>query len=227
MTPWERLQRDVTLCSQCPRLVAHREEMARVKRRAFAHEEYWGRGVPAFGDPGARIALYGLAPGAHGSNRTGRMFTGDASGEFLFAALHRAGLASQPVGRTRTDGLTLIDAVITSAVRCAPPDNKPAPDELARCESLYAAREFALLSRVRVVVALGRIAFASYLRLARAAGCTLPTPAPTFAHGAVHALEGGPDLVCSYHPSRQNTQTGRLTPEMLDDVFRTVRGLIS
>jgi uracil-DNA glycosylase family 4 len=206
--------------------VAHREEIARVKRRAFVNDAYWGRGVPAFGSPTARVALYGLAPGAHGSNRTGRMFTGDASGDFLFAALHRAGFASHAEGRRADDGLLLMDVLITSTVRCVPPDNKPTPEEMRRCESLHSWREFALLPNLRVVVALGRIAFDSYLRLHRASGRPAPEPVPAFAHGAVCALPRGPHLVCSYHPSRQNTQTGRLTPEMLDNVFRTVRALV-
>ncbi len=218
---WSALQDAVVRCRACPRLVAHREEMARVNRRAFRDVAYWGRPVPAFGEADARILLYGLAPGAHGSNRTGRMFTGDASGDFLFPALHRAGLASAPFARDRDDGVTLRDATILSAVRCAPPDNKPTLDEQTRCEMRFAAREIAAMPRLRVVLALGGIAFASYLRMWRAAGHALPTPLPKFAHGVVVPLSPGPTLVGIYHPSRQNTQTGRLTAAMFDAVLES------
>lgn len=217
---WADLQATIPACRLCPRLVAHREEMARVKRRAYREHEYWGRPVPAFGDADARILLYGLAPGAHGSNRTGRMFTGDASGDFLFPALHRAGLASSAVAHERDDGVVLHALTIIAAVRCAPPDNKPTPEEQSRCESRFAAREIAAMPRLRVVVALGGIAFASYLRLWRAAGHELPRPRPRFGHGVVCVLPPGPTLVGIYHPSRQNTQTGRLTAAMFDAVLR-------
>jgi uracil-DNA glycosylase family 4 len=223
---WAIVQDEVTACRRCPRLVTYREEIARTKRRAYRSEEYWGRPVPAFGSVTARVLLYGLAPGAHGSNRTGRMFTGDASGDFLFAALHRAGFASAPSGRRADDGLMLRDAAITAAVRCAPPANKPTREELAICESHFAAREMRLMPNLRVVVALGRIAFDSYLRLIRSRGVRVPSPAPRFAHGAVHMIDGAPTVVCTYHPSRQNTQTGRLTARMLDDVFAAVRRLL-
>jgi uracil-DNA glycosylase family 4 len=206
---------EIVRCRACPRLVAWREEVARTKRRAYAGEVYWGRPVPAFGDPAARIALVGLAPAAHGANRTGRMFTGDSSGDFLYAALHRAGLASRPFSRARDDGLLLRDAFITAACRCAPPGNRPEPAELARCAP-FLDRELAALPRLAVVVALGAIGWKAALGAFARAGRVVPRPAPRFGHGAVVALPGAPALVGSYHPSRQNTQTGRLTPAMLD-----------
>ena len=197
----------------------------RVKRRAYRDDDYWGKPVPGFGDPAARVLIVGLAPGAHGANRTGRMFTGDSSGDFLYAALHRAGFASQPTSRDREDGLTLTDAYISAACRCAPPDNKPAPDELAACRHFLAA-EITLLRDIQVVVALGRIAFDAILRVyADQAQPILPQP--SFAHNVVASLgDGLPLLVTSYHPSRQNTQTGRLTTEMFDDVWTNVRRLL-
>jgi uracil-DNA glycosylase family 4 len=213
--PLARLAAEIVRCRACPRLVAWREEVARVKRRAYRDEEYWGRAVPGFGDPAARVVLVGLAPGAHGANRTGRMFTGDRSGDFLYAALHRAGLASRPESRARDDGLALSGAWITAACRCAPPDNRPEPEELARCAP-FLDRELAALPRARVVLALGAVAWAAALRAFARAGHAIPRPAPRFGHGAVVALAGAPALVGSYHPSRQNTQTGRLTPAMLD-----------
>ncbi len=213
--PLARLQAEIVRCRGCPRLVAWREEVARVKRRAYRDEDYWGRPVPSFGDPAARIVLVGLAPGAHGANRTGRMFTGDRSGDFLYAALHRAGLATRPASVARDDGLELRGAWITAACRCAPPDNRPEPEELARCAP-FLDRELALLSRARVVLALGAIAWTAALRAFARAGHAVPRPAPRFGHGAVAELPGAPALVGSYHPSRQNTQTGRLTPAMLD-----------
>jgi len=224
---WSRrlaaLTREIEACRACPRLVAWREEVARVKRRAYRGEAYWGRPVPAFGDPEASIVLVGLAPGAHGANRTGRMFTGDRSGDFLYAALHRAGLASRPESVSREDGLALRGAWITAACRCAPPDNRPEPDELARCAP-FLDRELALLPRARVVMALGAIAWTAVLRAFARAGHPAPRPAPRFGHGAVVQIPGALALVGSYHPSRQNTQTGRLTPEMLDAVLeRAVR----
>jgi len=222
MCDWQALESSILTCRLCPRLVAWREEVARVKRRAYRDEDYWGKPVPGFGDGNARILIVGLAPGAHGANRTGRMFTGDSSGDFLYAALHRAGFASQPTSRGRCDGLTLQDAYISAACRCAPPDNKPAPDELAACWP-FLTQELALLRNVRVVVALGRIAFDAVLRVY--ADRTHPLlPQPLFAHNAVASLgDGLPMLVASYHPSRQNTQTGRLTVEMFDAVWTHVR----
>ena len=225
MNDWPSLESTIAACRLCPRLVAWREEVARVKRRAYRDEDYWGKPVPGFGDPAARVLIVGLAPGGHGANRTGRMFTGDSSGDFLYAALHRAGFASQPTSRDREDGLTLIDAYISAACRCAPPDNKPAPDELAACRHFLAA-EITLLRDIQVVVALGRIAFDAILRVyADQAQPILPQP--SFAHNVVASLgDGLPLLVTSYHPSRQNTQTGRLTTGMFDDVCVNVQGLL-
>lgn len=222
--PLAALAAEIVRCRACPRLVAWREEIARTKRRAYRADVYWGRPVPGFGDPRARLVLVGLAPGAHGANRTGRMFTGDGSGDFLYAALHRAGLASRPTSLARDDGLELSGAFVTNACRCAPPANHPAPDELARCAP-FLDRELAALSRARVVVALGAVAWRAALGALARAGRTLPRPAPRFAHGAVVALPRAPALVGSYHPSRQNTQTGRLTPAMLDDVLALALGL--
>jgi uracil-DNA glycosylase family 4 len=222
---WQALESSILSCRLCPRLVAWREEVARIKRRAYREDDYWGKPVPGFGDPAARVLIVGLAPGAHGANRTGRMFTGDSSGEFLYAALHRAGFASQPTSRGRDDGLMLTDAYISAACRCAPPENKPAPDELATCRPFLAA-EITLLRDIRVVVALGRIAFDAVLRVY--AYQSQPILAqPLFAHNAVASLgDGLPLLVASYHPSRQNTQTGRLTTGMFDDVWSGVKGLL-
>jgi uracil-DNA glycosylase family 4 len=209
--------REIVDCRRCPRLVAHRELIARVKRRQFRDEEYWGRPLPGFGDPAARLLIVGLAPAAHGGNRTGRMFTGDQSGDWLFRALHEAGFANQ----ARSDGLVLRDAFITAAARCAPPDNKPALDELARCRP-FLEREWTLLTRARVIVALGRIAFGTVLGVERAAGTVLPRPLPRFGHGAVAVL-GDRTLIASYHPSRQNTQTGKLSRPMLGAIFTRAR----
>jgi uracil-DNA glycosylase family 4 len=214
-SPLEPLAAEIVRCRACPRLVAWREEVARTKRRAYLAEAYWGRPVPGFGDARARIVLVGLAPGAHGANRTGRMFTGDGSGDFLYAALHRAGLANRPASVSRDDGLVLRDAFVTAACRCVPPANRPAPDELARCAP-FLDRELAALHRMTVAVALGAVAWKAVLAAFARAGHAVPRPAPRFAHGAVLALPGAPALVGSYHPSRQNTQTGRLTPAMLD-----------
>ena len=191
----------------------------------FREWTYWARAVPGFGDPRARLLVVGLAPAAHGGNRTGRVFTGDESGNWLYAALHRAGFANQPTSVARDDGLRLDDAFVTAVARCAPPDNRPTPGEIATCRQHLVA-ERAALDRLRVVVALGRIAHAGFLAAARGRGVALPRPAPEFRHGAEHAL--GPDLVllCSYHPSQQNTFTGRLTRAMLDDVFSRARVLL-
>jgi uracil-DNA glycosylase family 4 len=224
---WDILTHDIVTCRRCPRLVAWREEVARVKRRAFRDVDYWGKPVPGFGDPNARLVIVGLAPGAHGSNRTGRMFTGDSSGDTLYAALHRVGFASQPVATACDDGLTLHDTFITAVGRCVPPGNKPTAEELANCRP-FLARELALLRQTRdradtgVVLALGRIAFDGILRLLREQG--VDVPALTFAHGARYPLAAPwPTLVASYHPSRQNTQTGRLTMAMFDEVFESIR----
>jgi len=207
-------------CRRCPRLVAWRERVAREKRAAHAGETYWGRPVAGFGDPGARIAILGLAPGAHGANRTGRLFTGDRSGDFLFAALWRAGLASQPASRSRDDGLTLRDVWVSAAVRCAPPANRPTPAERDRCLP-FAQRELALLPSLKVIVCLGAFAWDAALRI----GGDPARPRPAFAHGVEHRREHSPLLLGSYHVSQQNTFTGRLTQEMFDAVLARAREL--
>ena len=191
----------------------------------FREWAYWGRPVPGFGDPRARLLVVGLAPAAHGGNRTGRVFTGDESGNWLYAALHRAGFANQPTSVARDDGLRLDDAFVTAVARCAPPDNRPTPKEIATCRRHLLA-ELAALDRVCVVVALGQIAHAGFLAAARLRGVAVPRPAPRFAHAAEHALAPGLALLCSYHPSQQNTFTGRLTRAMLDDVFSRARALL-
>lgn len=212
-------------CKRCPRLVTHRERVAREKKRAYRDQEYWGRPVPGFGDSRARLLLVGLAPGAHGSNRTGRMFTGDASGEWLYEALYRFGFASQPDARSRDDGLVLRDCYITAAARCAPPGNKPTPKEFAACRP-YLEAELGLLGRVRVVVGLGRIGFETWLA---ASGWRARLPAaqrPRFAHGSEATLPDGTMLLGTYHPSRQNTNTGKLSRSMWYKVFRRARALV-
>jgi uracil-DNA glycosylase family 4 len=215
------LTAEVVACRRCPRLVEWRERVARDKVARFRDETYWGRPVPGFGDPDARILIVGLAPAAHGGNRTGRIFTGDASGDFLFQALHAVGLANQPTSRRRGDGLALRDAYIAAAVRCAPPANKPLPDERARCEP-YLVRELVILSRVRVLVALGAYAWDSSFRVIAAARGDDARPRPRFGHGAV-ARAGGYAVVGSYHPSQQNTFTGKLTQPMLRAALEQAR----
>jgi uracil-DNA glycosylase family 4 len=230
---WDELEARVVNCRLCPRLVAWREETARVKRRMYRDEEYWGRPVPGWGDRDARLLIVGLAPAAHGGNRTGRVFTGDSSGDFLYAALHRAGFANQPVSRHVGDGLALDDAYIAAAARCAPPDNKPTPEELAACRP-YLAQEIALLDRLSVIVALGRIGYEAALKVyeGRAGFLGRALLLPQFAHAAVIPLgasgpEGRlPTVVTSYHPSRQNTQTGRLTAPMFDEVWTRAAALL-
>ena len=207
----------IEACRACPRLVRHREHVAQVKRRAYRDETYHGRPVAGFGDPRARIVVVGLAPGAHGANRTGRVFTGDRSGDFLFAALFRAGLASQPTATSNNDGLRLHDVFITLAARCVPPDNMPTRTELGRCAHWF-DEELAMLGRTRVFLALGSIAFATVLAFAKRAGIALPAPAARFAHGARYEI-GPYTLLASYHVSQQNTQTGRLTPRMFDAIL--------
>ncbi|HEY8546097.1 MAG TPA: uracil-DNA glycosylase [Acidimicrobiales bacterium] len=213
-----RLTEEVVDCRACPRLVAWREQVGREKRAAFRDEEYWARPVPGFGDPAARVALVGLAPAAHGANRTGRMFTGDRSGDFLYAALWRTGFANQPQSVARGDGLRLRDAYITAPVRCAPPANKPTPAERDNCRP-FLERELALLTELRVFVPLGQFGHQVLC------GILGLRPRPRFGHGAVHELPDGRHLVASFHVSQQNTFTGKLTPAMLDDVLRTARSL--
>ncbi|HEX2296183.1 MAG TPA: uracil-DNA glycosylase [Actinomycetota bacterium] len=217
------LSEEVAQCRACPRLVAWREQTARDKRASFRDEEYWARPIPGYGDPAARILVVGLAPAAHGGNRTGRIFTGDRSGDWLFASMYRQGLTNQSHSVHRDDGLELHDAYVAAAVRCAPPDNKPAPDERDRCLP-YLVREVRLLPELRVVVALGGFAWDAWLRVARTLGHEAPRPKPRFAHLA-EAQVGPFTLVGSYHPSQQNTFTGRLTEEMLDAVFARARAL--
>ena len=216
-----KLEREITECRKCPRLVHYREEVARTKRRAYRDWIYWGRPVPAFGDPDARLVIIGLAPGAHGANRTGRMFTGDRSGDFLYAQLHRAGFANQPDSRSADDGLVLKDALISAAVRCAPPDNKPLPEKIRNCVP-YLERELELL-RPSAILALGGIALNAYLDLLKKQGLIASRAAYRFAHGASFVLpQGLPRLFAAYHPSQQNTQTGRLTPAMFAHVLRQI-----
>ena len=210
-------------CRRCPRLVAWREETARTKRAAYRDETYWGRPVAGFGDPQARVLLVGLAPAAHGGNRTGRVFTGDRSGDFLFGALHRAGFATQAESRNRGDGLKLRDAFVTAIVRCAPPANRPSAEERAECQR-WLEGELDLLPRARVAVALGGEAWRQLLRVFRERGLAVPRPAPKFGHG-VEAAVGAWTLLGAYHPSQQNTFTGRLTPPMLDAVLVRAREL--
>jgi len=228
------LQGEIVDCRRCPRLVEYRERIGSEKRRAYVECTYWARPVPGFGDPLARVLVLGLAPGAHGSNRTGRPFTGDASGNFMYPVLHRVGFASQPNSGSRDDGLTLRDLWITAAVRCAPPDNKPLPCELANCAT-FTDRELALLPNVRVVVALGKFAFDAYLdvlcrsgvlaRRSSADAGVPPRSAYRFAHAAEYRMPDGVTLLASYHPSNQNTATGKLTAQMFEAVFVRARQL--
>ena len=219
MTELEKLNSEIIVCQKCPRLVAWREEVARVKRRAYKDQEYWGKPVPGFGDPNARVLIVGLAPGAHGSNRTGRAFTGDASGGFLYPALYRAGFADQPTAVSRSDGLTLKDLYIAAAARCVPPDNKPTLEELNNCQP-YLEREIQIL-KPKVIVCLGRIAFERILRM-----YSVRNPSFKFAHGATYQLMTGHWLLCSYHPSQQNTLTGKLTVKMFDDIWVKAKELL-
>ncbi len=214
----ELLDRAVRKCRKCPRLVAHREEVARTKRRAYLAETYWGKPVTGFGDRAGRRVVLGLAPGAHGANRTGRVFTGDRSGDFLYAALYRAGLASQPTSERRDDGLVLRGVYVTLAARCVPPGNRPLPAEVEECGG-WLDRELTLLAP-RVVLALGAIAWNALLDHLERRGLPVPRPRPKFAHGAELALAGGPLLLGSYHVSQQNTQTGRLSAAAFDAIMR-------
>jgi uracil-DNA glycosylase family 4 len=215
----------IVACRRCPRLVAHREQVARTKRRAFRDETYWGLPVPAWGDPAARVLLVGLAPGAHGSNRTGRMFTGDGSADFLTPALHRAGFANQPTSVHAADGLRLDDLYIVAVAHCAPPGNRPSPQEIARCRP-YLQAHLQALPNLQVLIALGQIAFQGLLQAIELQGVAVPAPRAHFAHGVEIRLAPF-TLLGSYHPSRQNTQTGRLTEAMFDRVFARARRLLS
>ncbi|MGH9453719.1 MAG: uracil-DNA glycosylase [Terriglobia bacterium] len=249
-TELDRLQRQIVGCTRCPRLAKYREEVARIKRRMYSSEVYWGKPLPSFGDPGAELLILGLAPAAHGGNRTGRMFTGDRSGDFLYRALYEAGFANQPESRHRHDGLALRNCFITASLRCAPPANKPLPEELRNCRP-YLETEFRLLRHLKAALVLGRIAFDAFLRLVYQSEVFVPAgnrasnaPRPTrergiagaamgglpacssllFGHGASYDFGNGiPRLYCSYHPSQQNTQTGKLTPEMLRRVLDDIR----
>jgi uracil-DNA glycosylase family 4 len=214
----------IEACRACPRLVRYRERVARERRAAYRHEVYWGRPVPGFGDPAAWLVIVGLAPGAHGANRTGRMFTGDRSGAFLYAALHRAGLSNQPVSLSRADGLKLRGVYITAPCRCAPPDNRPLPIELRRCAH-FLDEEIALLGDARVLLALGAIAWQATLQQLERRGSTLPKPLPKFAHGAEFRPGSDRVVLGSYHVSQQNTQTGKLTPEMFDRILARAQEL--
>jgi len=225
----ENLQAEVVACRACPRLVAWREQVAIEKRASFRDDDYWGAPVPGFGDPAARLMVVGLAPAAHGANRTGRMFTGDRSGDWLFRALYRAGFANQPDSTARGDGLELHDSWITAAVRCAPPANRPTPEERGACAD-WLAREIALLPDVRVVVALGGFGWNAFLKVLGGRGWAIPRPRPKFGHLARVELDGEGrrfSLIGSYHPSQQNTFTGRLTEEMFDLVWTSARELLT
>jgi uracil-DNA glycosylase family 4 len=218
------LNADVIACTRCPRLVVYRERIAREKRRAYRDCEYWGKPVPGFGDPDARVLVLGLAPGAHGSNRTGRPFTGDASGNFMYPVLHETGFALLPTATSRDDGQVLTGLYITAAARCAPPDNKPLPEELANC-ARFLDRELEGLKQLRVIVALGRIGFEAYLNYLKRRQLIAGKREYEFRHGAEYVLSGGRVLLASYHPSNQNTQTGKLTKDMFQNIFKRAREL--
>jgi uracil-DNA glycosylase family 4 len=220
-----QLHKEVIACTRCPRLITYCQKIGREKRRAYMDWEYWAKPVPGWGDPDARVLILGLAPGAHGSNRTGRPFTGDGSGYFMYPVLYKAGFASQPTATHRDDGLQLKDAYITAAVRCAPPQNKPTPEEIANC-SQHLDRELALLKNVKIVVVLGKIGFDAYLNYLKRRGLLTSKSAFTFAHNVEYDLPDGRILLCSYHPSMQNTLTGKLTEKMFLDVFKKARKLL-
>jgi uracil-DNA glycosylase len=221
------LNDQVALCSLCPRLVDHREEIGRLQRRAYRGQEYWSKGVPGFGDPTARLVIVGLAPGAHGANRTGRMFTGDRSGDFLYRALYEAGFANQPDSASRSDGLRLTDAYITAPVKCVPPDNKPSRDEILACRP-FLIRELDLLNHAQVVVVLGRIALDAYLSVLQDRGLIRSRSPFQFSHGStIRTHSGGPLVLACYHPSQQNTSTKRLTAAMLLKIFQQARSLLT
>jgi uracil-DNA glycosylase family 4 len=222
-SPLQVLEKDIVGCNLCTRLREHCIEVARIKRRAYLSHDYWGKPVPPFGDPNARLLIVGLAPGAHGANRTGRIFTGDRSGDFLYRALHETGFANQPTSVSASDGLRLKDCWITASVRCAPPDNKPLPEEFRRCRP-YLEREIQALPNVKVVMCLGKLAFDTYLSVVRDRD-GIRTAGLAFGHGVAHT-QMKPVVMASYHPSQQNTSTGRLTAEMLRDVFAEARRLL-
>jgi uracil-DNA glycosylase family 4 len=217
-----KLNRKIISCRRCPRLVQWRESCAKRPPRRFAGAKYWAKPLPGFGDPRARVLIIGLAPAAHGGNRTGRIFTGDRSGDWLYGALYASGFANQPESISRADGLTLADCYITAAVRCAPPANKPNHAEFRRCRP-YLIEELKLFANLHVIVALGKTAYDSFVGAYRENGGTFPKPRPKFGHGVALDLPGGVKLLCSYHPSQQNTFTGKLTRPMFDAIFRTVR----
>lgn len=225
MTELEQLQQTIISCTKCPRLVPYLAEVARTKRRMYMDWDYWGKPLPGCGDPQARLLVMGLAPAAHGGNRTGRMFTGDRSGDWVFGALYKFGFSSSPVSQRRDDGLVLSDAYITNALRCAPPGNKPFREERLECLP-YLVRELELLDTLRVVVALGKIAFDTYLTTLPPRELELPKPLPRFGHLVTYHMDGGVTLIGSYHPSQQNTQTGRLTHDMFDAVFAKATELL-
>lgn len=212
-------------CQRCPRLVGWREEIAHKKTKRFLDQEYWGRAVPGFGDPRARLLLVGLAPAAHGANRTGRMFTGDRSGDWLYRALHKAGFANQPESEFRGDGLQLVDCYITAACRCAPPQNRPLPQEFANCRP-FLKEEFNLLKNIRVIVGLGKIGFDSSLQALQSLGLFEFRKRPQFSHGSILQIHDDLHLIGSFHPSQQNTFTGRLTEEMFDSIFEMANALL-
>ncbi len=219
------LNEEIVACRKCPRLVEYRERIGREKRRAYMSWEYWAKPVPGFGDPNGRVLVLGLAPGAHGSNRTGRPFTGDSSGNFMYPVLHRTGFASQPNATHVGDGLRLDDVYITAAVRCAPPDNKPTPEEIANCAP-FLDQEIEALKNVKAVVALGRIGFNAYLNYLKRRGYALKKSDYAFGHGVHYTMPDGRVLLVSFHPSNQNTNTGRLTEQMFTEIFRKARKLL-
>lgn len=224
MRRFQALQRELVTCERCPRLRRYGAEVARTRKKMYAEQEYWGRPVPSFGDPLARLLVLGLAPAAHGAHRTGRMFTGDSSGDWLFEALHRYGFANQPTSRARDDGLALRDCLISASAHCAPPDNKPTREELDTCRHwLHAELE---ATRIELVVVLGRIAWESWTKLLTERGIELPRPRPGFAHGGWVEIEGSCPVLQSYHPSRQNTNTGRLTRAMWHAIFARAREVL-
>ena len=226
MSNVQELNQTIIACRKCPRLVRWREASAKKPPRRYIGQTYWGKPLPGFGDPAARLLIVGLAPAAHGGNRTGRMFTGDRSGDWLYGALHAAGFANQTNSDHRDDGLRLDDCYITAAVHCAPPDNKPALSEFKRCRP-YLVQELKLFGDIKVVIVLGKIAFDAFLTAYQEKGGALPKPRPKFGHGVSFDLAGGPRLLCSYHPSQQNTFTGKLTRPMFQDVFDQAKAALS